>query len=57
MSAVADVITERFDMSNLVLVRPLPFEDLTSVVKEVAKQGNNFRTLKKVIPKMAWSRC
>ena len=44
VSAVADIITERFDMSDLVVVRPLPFEDFTSVVKEVAKQGNDFRT-------------
>ena len=49
MSAVADIITERFDMSDLVVVRPLPFKDLTSVVKEVAKQGNDFRTLNKVL--------
>ena len=49
MSAVADIITERFDMSDLVAVRPLPFEDFTSVVKEVAKQGNDFRTLNKVL--------
>ena len=45
VSAVADIITERFDMSDLVVVRPLPFEDFTSVVKEVAKQGNDFWTL------------
>ena len=31
------------------MVRPLPFEDFTSVVKEVAKQGNDFRTLNKVL--------
>ena len=31
------------------VVRPLPFEDFTSVVKEVAKQGNDFRTLNKVL--------
>ena len=49
MSAVADIITERFNMSDLVVVRPLPFEDFTSVVKEVAKQGNDFRTLNKVL--------
>ena len=49
VSAVADIITERFNMSDLVVVRPLPFEDFTSVVKEVAKQGNNFRTLNKVL--------
>ena len=49
VSAVADIITERFDMSRLVVVRPLPFEDFTSVVKEVAKQGNDFRTLNKVL--------
>ena len=49
VSAVADIITERFDMSDLVVVRPLPFEDFTSVVKEVAKQGNDFRTLNKVL--------
>ena len=36
-------------MSRLVVVRPLPFEDFTSVVKEVAKQGNDFRTLNKVL--------
>ena len=30
-------------------MRPLPFEDFTSVVKEVAKQGKDFRTLKKVL--------
>ena len=48
-SAVADIITERFNMSRLVVVRPLPFEDFTSVVKEVAKQGNDFRTLNKVL--------
>ena len=48
VSAVADIITERFNMSDLV-VRPLPFEDFTSVVKEVAKQGNDFRTLNKVL--------
>ena len=48
VSAVADIITERFDMSRLVVVRPLPFEDFTSVVK-VAKQGNDFRTLNKVL--------
>lgn len=46
--AVTDVIKEKFDMSNLVVVRP-PFEDFTSVVKEVAKQGKDFRTLKKVL--------
>ena len=34
---------------RLVVVRPLPFEDFTSVVKEVAKQGNDFRTLNKVL--------
>jgi KaiC/GvpD/RAD55 family RecA-like ATPase len=49
VSAVADIITERFNMSRLVVVRPLPFEDFTSVVKEVAKQGNDFRTLNKVL--------
>ena len=49
VSAVADIIKERFNMSDLVVVRPLPFEDFTSVVKEVAKQGNNFRTLNKVL--------
>ena len=49
VSAVADIIKERFDMSRLVVVRPLPFEDFTSVVKEVAKQGNDFRTLNKVL--------
>ena len=49
VSAVADIIKERFDMSRLVVVRPLPFEDSTSVVKEVAKQGNDFRTLNKVL--------
>ena len=49
VSAVADIITERFNMSDLVVVRPLPFEDFTSVVKEVAKQGNDFRTLNKVL--------
>ena len=47
--AVADIIKERFNMSRLVVVRPLPFEDFTSVVKEVAKQGNDFRTLNKVL--------
>ena len=37
-------------MSDLVVVvRPLPFEDFTSVVKEVAKQGNDFRTLNKIL--------
>ena len=55
--AVADIITERFDMSRLVVVRPLPFEDFTSVVKEVAMQGNDFRTMNKVLPKMTWTRC
>ena len=49
VSAVADIIKERFDMSRLVVVRPLPFEDFTSVVKEVAKQGNDFPTLNKVL--------
>ena len=49
MSAVADIIIERFDMSRLVVVRPLPFEDFTFAVKEVAKHGNDFRTLKKVV--------
>ncbi|CAL1140350.1 unnamed protein product, partial [Cladocopium goreaui] len=49
VSAVADIIKERFNMSDLVVVRPLPFEDFTSVVKEVAKQGNDFRTLNKVL--------
>ena len=49
VSAVADIIKERFNMPDLVVVRPLPFEDFTSVVKEVAKQGNNFRTLNKVL--------
>ena len=49
VSAVADIIKERFNMSRLVVVRPLPFEDFTSVVKEVAKQGNDFRTLNKVL--------
>ena len=49
MSGVADIITERFGMSRLVVVRPLPFEDFTSVVKEVAKQGNDFGTLNKVL--------
>ena len=49
VSAVADIIKERFDMSDLVVVRPLPFEDFTSVVKEVAKQGNDFRTLNRVL--------
>ena len=49
VSAVADIIKERFDMSRLVVVRPLPFEDFTSVVREVAKQGNGFRTLNKVL--------
>ncbi|CAJ1377657.1 unnamed protein product [Effrenium voratum] len=49
VSAVADIIKERFNMSDLVLVRPLPFEDFTSVVKEVAKQGNGFGTLNKVL--------
>ena len=49
VSAVADIITERFNMSRLVVVRPLPFEDFTSVVKAVAKQGNDFRTLNKVL--------
>ena len=44
-----NIITERFNMSRLVVVRPLPFEDFTSVVKEVAKQGNDFRTLNKVL--------
>ncbi|CAL1131084.1 unnamed protein product [Cladocopium goreaui] len=51
VSAVADIIKERFDMSDLVVVRPLPFEDFTSVVKEVAKQGNDFRTLNKEVLK------
>ena len=36
-------------MSRLVVVRPLPFEDFVSVVKEVAKHGNDFQTLKKVL--------
>ena len=49
VSAVADIIKERFNMSDLVVVRPLPFEDFMSVVKEVAKQGNDFRTLNKVL--------
>ena len=49
MSAVADIIIERFDMSSLVVVQPLPFEDFTFVVKEVAKHGNDFRMLKKVL--------
>ena len=49
MSAVADIVEERFDMSDLVVVRPMPFEDFTSVVKEIAKQGNDFRTLNKVL--------
>ena len=49
MSAVADIIKERFNMSDLVVVRSLPFEDFTFVVKEVAKQGNNFRTLNQVL--------
>ena len=31
------------------MVRPLPFEDFTSVVKEIAKQGSDFRTLNKVL--------
>ena len=48
VSAVADIIIERFDMSDLVVVRP-PFEDFTFVVKEVAKHGNDFRTLKKAL--------
>ena len=46
---MAEIITERFDMSRLVAVRPLPVEDFTSVVKEVAKQGSDFRTLNKVL--------
>ena len=49
VSAVADIVEERFDMSDLVVVRPMPFEDFTSVVKEIAKQGNDFRTLNKVL--------
>eukprot|EP00435_Cladocopium_sp_Y103_P027688 s1188_g6.t2 len=49
VSAVAGIIKERFDMSDLVVVRPLLFEDFTSVVKEMAKQGNDFRTLNKVL--------
>ena len=49
VSAVADIIKERFNMSDLVVVRPLPFEDFTSVVQEVAKQGNDFRTRNKVL--------
>ena len=31
------------------VVRPLPFEDFVSVVKEVAKRGNDFQTLNKVL--------
>ena len=51
MYAVADIITERFDVSDLVVVvRPLPFKDFVFVVKEVAKHGNDFRTLNKVLP-------
>ena len=38
LSAVADIIKERFNMSDLVAVRPLPFEDFVPVVKEVAKR-------------------
>ena len=49
VSAVADIVKERFDMSRLVVVRPLPFQDFTSVVKAIAKQGNDFRTLNKVL--------
>ena len=49
LSAMADIITKRFDMSNLVVVRPLLFEDFMSVVKEVATQGNNFPALNKVL--------
>ena len=49
VSAVADIVEERFDKSRLVVVRPLPFEDFSSVVKEIAKQGNDFRTLSKVL--------
>ena len=49
MFAVADIVKERFNMSRLVVVRPLPFQDFTSVVKEIAKQGNGFRTLNKVL--------
>ena len=36
-------------MSSRVVVRPLPFEDFTTVVKEIAKQGSDFRTLNKVL--------
>ena len=32
VSAVADIITERLDMSDLVVVRPLPFEDFVPLV-------------------------
>ena len=49
VSAVADITIERLNMSDLVVVRPLPFEDFASVVKEVAKHGNDFRTLNKVL--------
>ena len=47
VSAVANIITERLNMSRQVVMRPLPFEDFTSVVKEV--QGNDFPTLKKLL--------
>ena len=42
-------VAERFNMSDLVVARPLPFEDFVPVVKEVAKHGNDFRTLNKVL--------
>ena len=49
MSAVAGIVEEGFDMSDLMVVRPLPFEDFVFVGKEVAKHGNDFRTLNKVL--------
>ena len=49
MSAVVDIVIERLNMSRLVVMRPLPFEDFVSVVKEVAKHGNDFQTLNKVL--------
>ena len=52
VSAVADIIIERFNkfnMSRLVVVQPLPFDYFVSVVKEVAKHGIDFQTLNKVL--------
>ena len=44
VSAVADIIHERLDVSDLVVVRPLPFEDFAAVFK-----ATNFQTVKEVL--------